>query len=111
MFLSDTEITRINVLRNVTHTVGAKKTGAVNCVSRGNNNNKHPYRLTGYHMKRANSPQFICFSHLSPGLADAQFGTCLSTDEWEQILQRRHFCRRSDIEVSFKFATSHQAAA
>lgn len=32
MPLSNREITRINVLRNVTHTVGAEKTGAVNCV-------------------------------------------------------------------------------
>lgn len=33
MSLSDTEIARTNVLRNVIHTVGAKKTGAINCVS------------------------------------------------------------------------------
>lgn len=38
-----------------------------------------------------------------------QFGTCLFTDEREQILQKRHFYKRNDIEVSYKFPTSRQA--
>lgn len=73
----------------------------------GNNNNEQSKRLTGCHMKSVNSHSSSASASWAPGLPNAPWGTCPFAEEQGQVLQRRHCCKRSDVDISYRFLMSH----